>query len=219
MSTILVYTSDPNRVNTLTSALRRAGGFDLLPACANLAELEQTMADRAPDLALLDLSSDLTFEALSRFRRNSRTRLVLWIGSISQELAFYAMEMGVQGILRKSLPMDLHVKCLQSVQAGGAWFEKALVENVLAPVPVALTPAELHLVSLLAQGLKNREIAGELAISETQVATALTRVFRKIGVKDRFELALYALKHLPVTTRANAAGAAVAAAEDLEAIA
>jgi len=124
------------------------------------------------------------------------SKIVLWVNSISTELAFQAMGLGVRGILRKTLPTDLQVKCLQKVQAGELWFEKALTDSFLCARRVALTQREGQLVSLLAQGLKNKEIASTLMISEGTVKVYLSRLFQKVGVKDRFELALFGLKNL-----------------------
>jgi DNA-binding NarL/FixJ family response regulator len=126
----------------------------------------------------------------------NRSRIVLWVNSISTELAFQAMGLGVRGILRKTLPTELQVKCLQKVQAGELWFEKALTDSFLCARRVALTQREGQLVSLLSQGLKNKEIATTLMISEGTVKVYLSRLFQKVGVKDRFELALFGLKNL-----------------------
>jgi DNA-binding CsgD family transcriptional regulator len=90
----------------------------------------------------------------------------------------------------------LQVKCLQKVQAGELWFEKALTDSFLCARRVALTQREGQLVSLLSQGLKNKEIATTLMISEGTVKVYLSRLFQKVGVKDRFELALFGLKNL-----------------------
>ena len=70
-------------------------------------------------------------------------------------------------------------------------------------------------MSLLAQGLKNSEIAGSLAISESTVKTYLPQLYEKLGVKDRFELALYGLKHFgPKSSAAPSAPAQRSAATD-----
>ena len=106
------------------------------------------------------------------------------------------MALGVRGILRKTLPSDLLIKCLQRVNEGEFWFEKALTDSFLSAKRIALTKREGQLVSLLSQGLKNKEIASMLLISEGTVKVYLSRLFQKVGVKDRFELALYGLKNL-----------------------
>jgi DNA-binding CsgD family transcriptional regulator len=69
---------------------------------------------------------------------------------------------------------------------------------------VSLTQREGQLVTLLSQGLKNKEIATTLMISEGTVKVYLSRLFQKVGVKDRFELALFGLKNL---TSGHASGA------------
>jgi two-component system response regulator DesR len=172
------------------------------------------MALQAPDLVLIDFTSEVSLGVLSEMKHAlPQTRIVLWVNDISTELAFQAMGLGVRGILRKTLPTDLQVKCLQKVQAGELWFEKALTESFLCARRVALTQREGQLVSLLSQGLKNKEIATTLTISEGTVKVYLSRLFQKVGVKDRFELALFGLKNLgagplPLAEKGHHAGAA-----------
>jgi DNA-binding NarL/FixJ family response regulator len=105
------------------------------------------------------------------------------------------MELGIRGILRKRLPADLLLKCLKRVHAGEVWFEKALTEPIAGSRRAVLTGREEELVSLLSQGLTNREIAGSLTISEGTLRDHLSQLFRKLGVKDRFELALFGLRN------------------------
>jgi len=150
-----------------------------------------------PDILLIDLTSDVTFSILSELKKASlNAKIVLWVHSISTELALQAMALGVRGILRKTLPSELLIKCLQRVNEGEFWFEKALTDSFLSAKRIALTKREGQLVSLLSQGLKNKEIASMLLISEGTVKVYLSRLFQKVGVKDRFELALYGLKNL-----------------------
>jgi DNA-binding CsgD family transcriptional regulator len=82
------------------------------------------------------------------------------------------------------------------VNDGELWFEKALTDSIMSARRYSLTRREGQLVSLLSQGLKNKEIATALNISEGTVKVYLSRLFQKLGVKDRFELALYGLKNL-----------------------
>jgi DNA-binding CsgD family transcriptional regulator len=106
------------------------------------------------------------------------------------------MELGVRGVLRKTLGPELLIKCLGKVCEGELWFDKSLTASFLSAKMVALTKRESQLVALLSQGLKNKEIASTLQISEGTVKVYLSRLFQKVGVKDRFELALYGLKNL-----------------------
>jgi len=106
------------------------------------------------------------------------------------------MSLGVRGILRKTLPTETLLRCLTRVNEGELWFEKALTDSIMSARRYSLTRREGQLVSLLSQGLKNKEIATALTISEGTVKVYLSRLFQKLGVKDRFELALYGLKNL-----------------------
>jgi DNA-binding NarL/FixJ family response regulator len=197
MTRILLYSDEPILAKGLESVLRQVEGFELLPTCTTLAALMEQIGQGTPDLVLMDLTPEVTFAVLSEMKHAmNNSRIVLWVNSISTELAFQAMGLGVRGILRKTLPTELQVKCLQKVQAGELWFEKALTDSFLCARRVALTQREGQLVSLLSQGLKNKEIATTLMISEGTVKVYLSRLFQKVGVKDRFELALFGLKNL-----------------------
>src|SRR5438105_8782463 len=197
MTRILLYSDEPILAKGLESVLRQVDGFDLLPTCGTLAGLMEQIGQCLPDLVLMDLTPEITFAVMSDMKQvMSHCKIVLWVNFISTELAFQAMGLGVRGILRKTLPTDLQVKCLQKVQAGELWFEKALTDSFLCARRVSLTQREGQLVSLLSQGLKNKEIATTLMISEGTVKVYLSRLFQKVGVKDRFELALFGLKNL-----------------------
>jgi DNA-binding NarL/FixJ family response regulator len=197
MTRILLYSDEPVLSKGLESVLRQVEGFDLLPSCGTVAGLMEQMTIGAPDVVLMDLTAEVTFGVLSDMKHAmTHTKIVLWVNTISTELAFQAMGVGVRGILRKTLPTDLQVKCLQKVHQGELWFEKALTDSFLCARRVALTQREGQLVSLLSQGLKNKEIAATLGISEGTVKVYFSRLFQKVGVKDRFELALYGLKNL-----------------------
>src|SRR5450432_1626853 len=212
MTRILLYSDEPILAKGLESVLRQVEGFELLPTSDSLASLMAQITEGTPDLVLMDLTAEVTFAVMSDMKHvMNRSRIVLWVNSISTELAFQAMGLGVRGILRKTLPTELQVKCLQKVQAGELWFEKALTDSFLCARRVALTQREGQLVSLLSQGLKNKEIATTLMISEGTVKVYLSRLFQKVGVKDRFELALFGLKNLttgqlPVGEKGQRAG-------------
>ena len=140
MTRILLYSDEPILAKGLESVLRQVEGFDLLPTCGSVASLLEQMAAGGPDLVLMDLTPEVTFGVLSDLKHAmNNCKIVLWVNSISTELAFQAMGLGVRGILRKTLPTDLQVKCLQKVQASELWFEKALTDSFLCARRVALT--------------------------------------------------------------------------------
>jgi len=198
MARLFLFTDEPVQAKGLEIALSSASEFELVAVCGEASQLVETMESSRPDLLLMDLIPELTFGVLVDLqRRFPGSRIVLWVRSISTEMAYQSIEHGVRGILRKTLPPETLVKCLRMVHEGGLWFEEALKTSFLSVRTISLTRRESQLVSLLSQGLKNKEIAASLFISEGTVKVYLSRLFHKLGVKDRFELALYGLKNMP----------------------
>jgi len=104
------------------------------------------------------------------------------------------MSLGVRGILRKTLPTETLLRCLTRVMDGELWFEKALTDSIMSARRYSLTRREGQLVSLLSQGLKNKEIATALNISEGTVKNHLTNIFTKLGAVDRAQALTIAVK-------------------------
>jgi DNA-binding NarL/FixJ family response regulator len=215
MARVLLFADEPVLARGFAAVLASATGFDHAAVCQSSSELmERALSEERPDVLLIDLTPDVTFGLLTQLRRElPQCRLVLWVRTISTELAYQAMELGIRGILRKTLPAELLIKCLAKVSEGELWFDKGLTASFLSAKMVTLTKRESQLVSLLSQGLKNKEIAATLSISEGTVKVYLSRLFQKVGVKDRFELALYGLRNLQ-----NMSGefAALGTAQDAE---
>ena len=198
MYRLLLFTDEPVVAKGLKQVLTAGTGFRMTALSDSPVTLVETAEAARPDLLLLDMNPEITFGVLVELQqRLPACRIVLWVRSISTELAFQAIEHGIHGILRKTLPVETLLKCLQLVAEGGLWFEETLRAGVQAARAITLTRRESQLVSLLAQGLKNKELASLLMISEGTVKVYLSRLFRKLGVNDRFELALYGLKNLP----------------------
>lgn len=197
MTRVYLYSDQPILAMGLAAVLTATGHFQLEGSFSGLPELLARLESDVPDILLLDLTPELTFGVLSDIKRMvQESKLVLWVNAISTELAFQAMGLGVRGILRKTLSSELQIKCLQKVYEGELWFERVLTDSFLATKRVVLSRREGQLITLLACGLKNKEIAFELQISEGTVKVYFSRLFQKVGVKDRFELALCGLKNL-----------------------
>jgi DNA-binding NarL/FixJ family response regulator len=197
MASVLLCSDEPILAEGLARILAGCETLNLLAYCPGLDGLRAQMEGLQPDLLLVDLSAGINFGVLSSLHEAaSQAKIVLWVHAISTELALQAMSLGVRGILRKTLPTDTLLRCLMRVNDGELWFEKALTDSIMSARRYSLTRREGQLVSLLSQGLKNKEIATALTISEGTVKVYLSRLFQKLGVKDRFELALYGLKNL-----------------------
>ncbi len=205
MLRVLVFTDEPVAAAGMQCVLTKDTGFKVVAIADDPATLIEVAEAAEPDLVLLDMTPSMTFGILVELQeRLPASRIIVWVRSISKELAYQAIEHGIRGILRKTLPGPTLVKCLRMVADGGLWFEESLKDGFLATKAIKLSRRESQLVSLLAQGLKNKEIASSLLISDGTVKVYLSRLFRKLGVKDRFELALFGLRNMPeadLTTR------------------
>lgn len=206
MSNVLLCTDEPILAEGLRQILGGVVELEMTGCCPRIEDLRTQVEAMKPDILLVDLNADVTFSVLSELRdAASDSKIVLWVHAISTELALQSMSLGVRGILRRTLPTETLVRCLTRVNEGELWFEKALTDSIMTARSYSLTRREGQLVSLLSQGMKNKEIATHLNISEGTVKVYMSRLFQKLGVKDRFELALYGLKNLAPGSRVTEA--------------
>lgn len=197
MIRLVVHTDEPLIAASLPGVVAKGRALALLEICDRFPLLLETLARRQPDVVLVSVTGDLDGAVLAALQRSApAARIVLWVNSISPEMGHRALELRVRGILRKSLPIDTFLECIRKVYEGELWFEPSLTSSFLSGRSIALTHREGQLVVLLARGYKNKEIAAELSISEASVKVYLSRLFEKVGAKDRFELALFGLKNL-----------------------
>ncbi len=197
MPTVLLCSDEPILAEGLTRILSGVDDLELCGWCTQQEDLRAQLETSRPDLLLLDLTAEVNFAFLNGIQEAAaNSKIVLWVRTISTELAMQAMSVGVRGVLRRTLPAETLVRCLTRVQEGELWFEKALTDSLMTTRRYALTRREGQLVALLSQGLKNKEIATAMDISEGSVKVYMSRLFQKLDVKDRFELALFGLKNL-----------------------
>ena len=196
MLNILLYTTQPILALGLAAALEESN-CRLAHVCSAIPGLREALARTRFDVLLIEATSELTAEMLAEIREAAQgAPLVIWVDPVSTEFVAQALSLGVRGVLRKNLSVKLQVRCLETVGAGELWVEREMVASLLCTKRVVLGERERQLVTLLAQGLKNKEIGGRLGLSEGTVKVYLSRLFQKVGASDRFALALYAIEHV-----------------------
>jgi DNA-binding NarL/FixJ family response regulator len=148
----------------------------------------------------LDAVSDL-------LRQNASCRLVVVLQEPDQEMTLDLFRRGAHGIVSREVEPEMLVECLRKVAQGEPWLDSRAVAWVmeayrsqgLRPAgsrpKVSLTPKESLIVSCVTQGMKNKEIALRVGTTEQVVKNYLRKVYDKLGVADRLELALYCLNH------------------------
>ena len=132
-------------------------------------------------------------------------KVIVLTSFTEDEQVFSAIKAGAVGYLLKDIsPPDL-AKAIQAVHSGETHLHpeitKKLMNQFVSPksdieiTPAELTPREMEVLQLIAQGLSNKELANKLTISEKTVKTHLSSIFSKLHLSDRTQAAIYALKH------------------------
>ena len=140
-------------------------------------------------------------------RNNPNCHLVVVLQEPDQEMTLELFRRGAHAVVSREVEPEMLVECLRKVAAGEPWLERQGVLWVLEAYrtqglrpagsrpKVQLTPKESLIVSCVTQGMKNKEIALRVGTTEQVVKNYLRKVYDKLGVADRLELALYCLNH------------------------
>ena len=194
---ILLYTHQPFVALGLASALKARREFELTSCCDSLAGALGCLRTAAPNLVLVYPATRIGLPELQELRAAAPgAQLVLWGPGLEGEFAFQAMQLGVRGILPAETPVEGLLVALDNIRRGVLCFEQQVIESVLSQKRVILTLRQGQIVSLVAQGLRNKEIGNALGITEGTVKLYVYKLFRKLGVSDRLSMALYGMKSL-----------------------
>jgi DNA-binding NarL/FixJ family response regulator len=204
-----------------------------------LLQTQSAVAKFSADVLIFEaaLTPNPVEAVVNLLRQNPSLRVVVVTPGADQDLTLDLFRRGAHGIVSREVEPELLVDCLRKVVAGETWLDGQGVRWVLeayrnqnnrptgARPKVQLTPKEMLIVSCVTQGMKNKEIALRVGTTEQVVKNYLRKVYDKLGVADRLELALYCLNHhvvdntkvppLPVSAaNGNLAKAAAAGASD-----
>jgi DNA-binding NarL/FixJ family response regulator len=197
----------------METALRRCRHITVTQSVVESMEALEGFKATNPDVCII--SSALKDGPTAGFRvarelrkMNKTSALILILDAPERALVLEAFRSGARGILSRDDPFDTLQKCILKVHEGQIWANTQqltfLLESLFdeAPAPIRdakgaalLTSRELSLVQLVAEGRTNRDISQELRLSEHTVRNYLFRIFNKLGVSTRLELALYAINH------------------------
>jgi DNA-binding NarL/FixJ family response regulator len=192
-----LYSNQPFLSIGLQSVLLSQQDLTISLNSVDLEDFVKGLRDGSHDVLLIEVTPEINVETVCQLKLAAhRGAMILWTETISTDLASMMIDMGVRGILRKSLPTELLIKCLRKVAGGELWLEKSLSNRVLLSERLNLTPREQQIIGLLPQGMKNKELAYALGVTEGTVKVYLSRLFAKVGVQSRFQLALFALQNL-----------------------
>lgn len=204
--TVLIVDDHPVVRQGLASFLGLQTGIELVGEARDGREAVEKVLDLVPDVVLMDLAmpDGDGIEAIRRIRAKAPSTKVIALTSFSDErMLFAAVKAGAAGYLLKDADPNEIVKGIRMVASGEALLSPAAAAKLMqefADGPSrdaidALTDREAEVLGLIAQGFSNRDIAGELVVSEKTVKTHVSNILAKLHLADRTQAALYAVKN------------------------
>jgi DNA-binding NarL/FixJ family response regulator len=177
--------------------------------CTGLADLLAQVALKKPEVILL--GCEVNAEKLEQHlhgiaERHPEVKVILFTGNTDLDFHEVALRNGARGVLLKQCAPQLIAETIRKVSRGDLCFDRALTHRMLStfvrrkraeaptekPKLASLTGRETQVMNRICEGLRNKEIASKLYISDATVAHHLTSIYRKLGLADRTELLLYA---------------------------
>jgi DNA-binding NarL/FixJ family response regulator len=205
----VLFISDLLLMRAALCHLLEASEIRLVGEAASCAEALSLTAREHPDIILVDLDSRSDALACVRELASAAdgSRIIVLTDRARAGDHPALMELGAAGVVLKNERPEVLIKAIRKVHAGEIWLDRINTAQVLVRAArrrrsedleavkiAALTRREHEIIALVGEGLKNRLIAGRLFISEATVRNHLTSILDKLGLSDRFELAVYAYR-------------------------
>ncbi|MBB5779429.1 response regulator [Nonomuraea angiospora] len=181
-------------------------GMEVVGEASDGREAVAVVRRTRPDIVLMDISMprlDGLAAAKELLDDPSPPKVITLTTFDTDENLYAALRAGTSGFLLKVSPPEQLLEAIRVVHAGDALLDPAVTSRVIAtfagraePTPsprlAELTPRELEVLRLLARGLTNAEIAGELYVGEATVKTHVARVLMKLSLRDRAQAVVFA---------------------------
>jgi DNA-binding NarL/FixJ family response regulator len=195
----------PLILDGLENLFRLEPDFQVLARCTDGAETLNTVRRHRPDILILDIRMPRRdgLEVAREMRKEELpTRVILLTAELDERQMLEATRLGVNGVVLKEMAPQLLVQCVRKVYAGEQWIEKRSAARIMEKMlrreagalegATILTPHVIAMVRMVAEGLRNKEIADKLQISEGTVKVHLHNIYGKLNVDSRIALFRYA---------------------------
>lgn len=199
----------------LTSLLTNMGGISVVAGIGVPADLMPAVCTHSPDVVVLqfDPAIDGALALLQELEAVSeRARTLVVTPSADAAVHARAIELGAMGVLSCDAGAEILLKAIRKVHLGELWLDRTRAAGVVTRLArghghkdpetmrlESLTRREREIVMLVAEGLRNKDVAERLFISEATARNHLTSILDKLELTDRFQLAVYAFRRGLVT--------------------
>ncbi len=203
----------------LARILSPADGFEVVAECADGRRAVEELPAVHPDVVLMDIRMPVLdgIAATAQLRGGDDPLAVLVLTTFGEdEVLWGALEAGAAGFVLKDTSAEDLIAAVRAVAGGGAWFDSAVAPRLLERYRVLVAPAardaarldllterEHEVLSLMARGATNAEIAAALFVAEATVKTHVGSIFGKLEVRDRAAAIVFAYDHGVVTPGAT----------------
>jgi DNA-binding NarL/FixJ family response regulator len=217
MSDIRVLLADDQRLvrESLATMLGLLGGIELVGTASDGEEACALVAEHQPEIVLMDLRMPRMdgIEAIARLREtHPDVRAIALTTFADDESVLGALRAGARGYITKDASAEDIRAAIMTVASGEAALDPTVQHHVVAALtggggvpaqapagesqlPDGLTPREAEVLSLIADGLTNSEIADKLVVSPTTVKSHINHLFAKADLRDRAQAVRYAYRH------------------------
>jgi DNA-binding NarL/FixJ family response regulator len=206
MSTRLVLADEhPIVLDGMENLFLLEKDFKILARCTTGEEALCAVRSYRPNILVLDVRLPVKsgFDVLREIATHKiPTRSVIFTAALNEDEMLEAIRLGASGIVLKEMAPKLLIRCIKKVQVGGKWFERESSARALQKLTErestmrlgyeVLSFRQLQVVRMIAGGLRNKDIAKKLFISEGTVQIHLHNIYDKLDLKSRLALALYA---------------------------
>lgn len=192
----------------LRTLLSRYPQFEVVAEAAEANDAVLKAFHYKPDIVVMDirLSGKSGIEATREILSRQETKVIMLTSYAEDELLFEAISAGASGYVLKRIGSDELVRALETVGRGESLLDPAVTQKVFQRMResarqaedatfATLTEQELRVLALLTEGKTNKEIAGEIFLSERTVRNYVSSILDKLALSSRAEAAAYAVRH------------------------
>lgn len=206
---VLFADNHPLTLSGLKSAVAAQSDIHVLAECVDRKRLQDSVRAQSPHVLFVssEFLEDQLDDLFQLVSENQGTKVILLTSRDDPGFFEDALRCGASGIFERQRPVEYIPLAIRRVMSGGFWFEQELAERMLGDVLQKrdkaspgkrkieeMTPRDRQILELVCEGMRNKQIANKLNVSETTISRHVAALSRKLEVEDRTSLVIYAIK-------------------------